>query len=83
VLTNFRLYVIILVESREREVLIMRKKTYIIKNSQTLTNIIDELRMNFACLIEREFIAMDYSKVRLSSYFDDFATLNTILESLM
>jgi hypothetical protein len=26
---------------------------------------------------------MDYSKVRLSSYFDDFATLNTILESLV
>lgn len=61
----------------------MKKATYYIENSNTLSGVLEILKGVIPCFIEREYIEMDYSEVTVIARIEDWVTVENYLAPLM
>ena len=61
----------------------MIKKTYYIENTTKLDKTIKNIKNNFPCFTNREFIEMNYSQVTINAREEDIASIEKILAPLV
>ena len=61
----------------------MVEKIYYINNGIELEEVIEFLKDNLPCFVEREFIEMDYSKITINAREEDLRTVERKLAPLV
>ena len=61
----------------------MVNKTYYIENSVELNTVLELLKMAIPCIIEREYIEMNFSQIDVIARAEDLRTVEKYLAPLM
>lgn len=61
----------------------MATKTYYIENSERLNEVLELLKMAIPCIIEREYIEMNFSQIEIIARAEDLRTVEKYLAPLM